>query len=416
MTSPASTNAIASEESVPKALYGGAPYVLLAVSTALATFLPSSEPRPDPVWTISLVALAAAWLVWPVVVWMEWPRRRVAVLVFYVGLLVISAALVALHPSFTLFGALGYGYAISLLPPRLIIWGVAAMALLTTLAQTLQTQRTEPYVLAINLAVPLLFVGWYISRQSEKRNEIIADLASANTRLEAMMAENAGLHAQLVAQAREAGVLDERQRMAQEIHDTIAQGLAGIVTQLQAAEHSGDQAEVWRRHVTTAAQLARESLTDARRSVHAMRPEVLERSQLPEALGHVVEQWSELSKVPVEFTTVGPATALHPDIEVTLLRTAQEALSNVGKHADAERVNLTLSYIGDVVTLDVRDDGTGFDPSATRVADRDSGFGLAGMRQRLERVLGTLEIESEPGAGTVLSAGVPAIPPGDIHG
>ncbi len=108
------------------------------------------------------------------------------------------------------------------------------------------------------------------------------------------------------------------------------------------------------------------------------------------------------------MTTTGDVQPLHAEVEVALLRTAQEALANVAKHANASRVGLTLSYMGDVVTLDVRDDGVGFKvPAGSDV--RGTGFGLSAMRQRVNRVAGTLAIESEPGAGTAISARVPAI-------
>jgi signal transduction histidine kinase len=122
----------------------------------------------------------------------------------------------------------------------------------------------------------------------------------------------------------------------------------------------------------------------------------------------VAERWSAINGVPVEFKATGERLPLHPEIEDALLRTAQEALANVGKHASASRAGVTLSYMGDVVTLDVRDDGIGFDvpdPSAGRSA----GFGLTAMRQRVSRVAGTLAIESEVGGGTAISARVPAI-------
>jgi len=93
---------------------------------------------------------------------------------------------------------------------------------------------------------------------------------------------------------------------------------------------------------------------------------------------------------------------------VALLRTAQEALANVAKHAGASRVGLTLSYLADLVTLDIRDDGVGFDPGGAR--GDGGGFGLTVMRQRVGRLAGTPEVESEPGAGTAVFAGVPAIP------
>ena len=116
-----------------------------------------------------------------------------------------------------------------------------------------------------------------------------------------------------------------------------------------------------------------------------------------------------------EVETTGEARALHPEVEVTLLRVAQEALANVAKHAGASRAGVTLSYMEDVVSLDVRDDGVGFAAAEGRREPRQarspagSGFGLVAMRQRVSRLAGQLEIESEPGAGTAVSASLPAI-------
>jgi signal transduction histidine kinase len=113
--------------------------------------------------------------------------------------------------------------------------------------------------------------------------------------------------------------------------------------------------------------------------------------------------------VTTEVKTTGDVRALHPEVEVTLLRVAQEALANVAKHAGASRAWITLSYMGDVVTLDVRDDGAGFNPATTPQGETGGGFGLIAMQQRVQRLAGQLEIESEPGAGTVVSASLPAI-------
>jgi signal transduction histidine kinase len=185
------------------------------------------------------------------------------------------------------------------------------------------------------------------------------------------------------------------------------------------------------RRIDTAAQLARDSLSEARRSVQALRPEALAANpRLPDALAEVAGRWSAVNGVSAAVTTTGDQIGLHAEIEVTLLRVAQEALANVAKHAAASRVGITLSYMADIVTLDVRDDGAGFrlpDPGrpagdrgrtpagvcAAPHADgdgRSGGFGLTAMRQRVQRVAGTLAIESEPGTGTAVSASVPAIP------
>ena len=128
-----------------------------------------------------------------------------------------------------------------------------------------------------------------------KQKRALVELGEANRKLEAALEENAGLHAQLLVQAREAGVLDERQRMAREIHDTLAQGLAGIVTQLEAAEQAA--ASTLAAAPGHAAALARESLTEARRSVHALEPAALEQARLPDALGEVARRWAEVNDV-----------------------------------------------------------------------------------------------------------------------
>jgi signal transduction histidine kinase len=197
--------------------------------------------------------------------------------------------------------------------------------------------------------------------------------------------------------------------MAREIHDTLAQGLTGIVTQLQAAEQAAARTAGkqpgWQRHVAAATQLARESLTEARRSVDALRPEPLEGCRLSEALSDVAARWSALNGIPVQVTTTGTARPIDPEAEFALLRAAQEALANVARHAHATRVGLTISYMENEVALDVRDDGVGFDPGIV-----GQGFGLVAMRERIAALSGTLQVESEPDGGTAISACVPTVP------
>jgi signal transduction histidine kinase len=224
----------------------------------------------------------------------------------------------------------------------------------------------------------------------------------------------------LVEDARQAGVLRERQRMAHEIHDTLAQGFTSIVTNLEATERvmSSDSVRA-RHHLDHARRTARESLTEARRLVWALRPEPLEGSSLPEALRGLAEQWSKESGIASGVATTGTSSPLPPEVEVTLFRVAQEALTNVRKHAGgASRAALTLSYMGDTIALDVRDDGMGFDPEqdARRRKERDEGgFGLKGMRERVEGAGGTLSIESAPGDGTALTFELPVLPVESSH-
>lgn len=389
------------------------PYVALALATSLAPLIDDYGPWPGTAGTLALAGLAAVWMLWMVTLHPGWTARPVPRTVYYVGLQIIIAALVIRNPIFGFFAFTGYIHAF-MLPGRWRYAGVGVTALTMSLSQIggvggVGWGTLAPYVVvaAFNMGIAgaFTFFAQKTDQQSEARRQVIAELAEANRRLAATMEENAGLQAQLLTQAREAGVAEERRRMAREIHDTLAQGLTGVITQLQALELAAHRPEQWRRHLTTAMGLARESLAEARRSVQAVRPEALERARLPEALAEIVDRWAAVSGVPAEITTTGTARPLHPEIEVTLLRTAQEALANAAKHAAASRVGLTLSYMEDVVTLDVRDDGVG----GARPRDR-GGFGLTAMRQRVDRLAGTLEIESEPGAGTAISASVPAIP------
>ena len=260
------------------------------------------------------------------------------------------------------------------------------------------------------IAGAFTYYGGFTADQSARRRAVIVELDEANRRLSETLDENAVLHARLLAQAREAGILDERARLAREIHDTIAQGLTGVVTQLEAAGAADDDPQVRRRHVDIARSLARESLTEARRSVEALAPGRLADARLPDAITDMAKRWAESSGVGVHVDVTGDPKPLLPDIEVVLFRVAQEALANVGKHAGATRAGLTLSYMDDVVVLDVRDDGAGFDPGAATGLSGGSGFGLAAMEQRVRRVSGTLAVESGPGEGTAVSASVPAIP------
>jgi signal transduction histidine kinase len=258
-------------------------------------------------------------------------------------------------------------------------------------------------IYAISSSIALLLYHFSI-----KEGESTQAKADTIARLEQAMRENAGLHAQLIVQAREAGVHDERRRLAAEIHDTIAQGLAGIVTQLQAAADSAAPATT-RDHIERAAVLARQSLGEARRSVQNLGPAPLQYDALPKALENIVAAWSESTGVRAGFTVTGIVEPLHHEIEAALLRIAQEALANAARHAHATRIGVTLSYFADEVSLDVRDDGRGFDPLCLPARGATGGFGLDGMRARAERVAGAVEIESEPGAGTAVWARVPLV-------
>lgn len=399
-------------------MLGTLPFVLLGVCALVTAILrgPDGELAID----LALSAVAAAWILWMVTLHPAWVERRGLMAVFFVGLLALMAALVIRQPLYGFFAWSGFLFAIRVLPHPWTLAGAAPVALILGTAQNggLPGDGAGSFgawlaLMTINLAVAgmMIWFGTVGEQRTEGHRRTIEQLTEANEKLEASLRENAALHDQLLVQAREAGVMDERHRMAREIHDTLAQGLTGIITQLQAAEQVDRDDPAWRRHASAATALARESLTEARRSVQALRPEPLESARLPEALADVVARWSALHDVAVQVTTTGEPRPMHPEVEVTLLRTAQEALANVSKHARARRVGLTLNYMEDLVTLDVRDDGIGFEPGATPAT---GGFGLTAMHQRVARLSGTLEIESEPGDGTAISANLPALSVGPV--
>ncbi|HEY3471776.1 MAG TPA: sensor histidine kinase [Amycolatopsis sp.] len=325
----------------------------------------------------------------------------------FVGVLTLASFLEARDVTFLIFMIYAFFSAMRLQPTWLSFTALAATSLLiNTLGNggPVHALQDKPGIWITIIVVQTAAIGGggllsaAVARQNEDRRRML-------DRLAAMYEENEGLQEQLLRQAREAGVLDERQRLAQEIHDTLAQGYTGIIRQLEAAALAKDEPAEWQRHLDSATALARENLTAARRSVRALHPENLDTATLPEALADVAERWSERTGVPATFLTTGEPRALHPEVEATLLRVTQEALSNVDKHAAAKRVGLTLSYMDDELTLDVRDDGTGFVPGP------GPGFGLPGMRRRVLRLAGTLHVESEPGGGTAISAVLPAVPP-----
>ncbi|GIM88411.1 sensor histidine kinase [Paractinoplanes toevensis] len=384
------------------------PYVLLGALAAVTVVAGADAVN------LALCALAALWILMVYTLHPAWRDRPRVMGVFLAGLLLITLALVLRDPWYALFTPACYFYAFRIIGWPAELYFIAGTGVIAGIAQgsgldaRTASGLTGYAVTVLANAVPLCGLAWLVrinERHQREREAALGEARAANERLAAALAENADLQEQLLAQARTAGVLDERQRMAREIHDTVAQGLIGIVTQLQAAAQApGDD---WRRHHDSATELARESLTEARRSVHALRPRELETGHLAEALAEVATRWSDRHGVTAGFTTTGTPRPLPPETEAVLLRTAQEALSNAARHASATRVGITLSYLDNDVALDIRDDGRGFDPAAPPPTTPTGGFGLLAMRQRVEALAGTLAIESEPGTGTGISARVP---------
>jgi signal transduction histidine kinase len=321
-------------------------------------------------------------------------RRGTIYVVCMVGLVIVAQTQVGVS-SWVMFAACPQCFMAMSLPRAF----AAIVALNTTpVALGVESIRRNPgsvaFVLGtvvLGLAFSLTFGTWIsrIIEQSRERAQLIK-------RLEAAQAELSDL-------SRQAGTLAERQRLAGEIHDTIAQGLTSIVMLLQAAdEEIGADPPEARRHVGLAAQTARESLAEARAMVAALAPAHLEGGPLHEALGRLTDRIRAELGIAARFEVCGLARPLPATAEVVLLRAAQEALANVRKHAGAADVRMVLSYQPQAVRLDIRDDGAGFDPDQV-----NGGYGLRGMRSRILQVGGSLLVRARPGAGTSLSVEVP---------
>jgi signal transduction histidine kinase len=209
--------------------------------------------------------------------------------------------------------------------------------------------------------------------------------------------------AQLLEQEREAATLAERARLAREIHDTLAQGLTGIVVQLGAAQRAlAAEEQAADQHIELAQQMAREALSEARRSVWNLRAPALSRGDLSDALRGLASRPIR-PETSAMFEQRGDPWPLPTSIESALLRVGQEALVNVAKHAGATQVRLVLEYTPDAVRLSISDDGVGFDelPAGVAAPGPWGGFGLLGMRERLAALGGTLVLSSDGGAQVV---------------
>jgi signal transduction histidine kinase len=211
-------------------------------------------------------------------------------------------------------------------------------------------------------------------------------------------------NARLYRETRDIAVLEERNRLAREIHDTLAQGFTGIVLQLEAAEQAlDDDPSRAQEHLDKARSLARESLNEARRSVWALRPQALEQHALAATLRRQIEEFTRDTGVSAEFDTEGEERELPADIEDTLLRIFQESLTNIKRHAGAGRVVARLVYRDKTAGLIIEDNGSGFDTSVSK----EGRFGLISMRERAKLIGGSIEIRSEKGKGTHIEVTVP---------
>jgi len=213
----------------------------------------------------------------------------------------------------------------------------------------------------------------------------------------------------LLQQMKELAVLDERNRLAREIHDTLAQEFTAIIWQVNAAERTveggGKQAA---QSLERVRDLAREGLAEARRSVWDLRAGPLGGRTLAEVLQQEMEKVTKGGDIQTSFNMSGEERVLLPGLEAAFLRICQESLANILKHANATEVTVTLAFDDSQVRLAIRDNGVGFDSATPRARDRESGgFGLINMRERARLLGGELTAQSEPGQGTLVEAILP---------
>lgn len=248
-----------------------------------------------------------------------------------------------------------------------------------------ETALTAGLSLAFSLALGLWITD--IAERSHERQRLLDELHSTQDRLASVN--------------REAGVASERERLAREIHDTIAQDLTGLVLLAQQARRdlAGGRGAEAAEQLAMIEENARTALAETRALVAASAPVPLSAGGLAEALDRLASRFSRETGIAV--TVSGTTADLDRDGEVVLLRCAQESLANVRKHSGARTATLTLSARESSVRLVVTDDGHGFDP-----ATRSDGFGLGGMRDRLALVGGALDVSSS-GSGTTLIATLP---------
>jgi two-component system NarL family sensor kinase len=211
--------------------------------------------------------------------------------------------------------------------------------------------------------------------------------------------------ARLFARSAQLGAVEERNRLARELHDTIAQGLTATTLQIESADallDVGSNAERARESLRRALSITQSNLEEARRSVLDLRAAPLEGRSLSEALKALVNEWEAETGTATRFQAVNGRRPLPPRVEVALYRICQEALTNVARHAEAERVTVRLITTTEQVQLIVEDDGRGFD--ASEAVDR---HGLVGMNERTRMLGGTLDLRTRPGAGTRVQVTVP---------
>lgn len=340
-----------------------------------------------------LLALAGWYAYW----FGPWPARaarsaRAVTVPYLIGAAGLWIALVVVDPTFWIVGFA------TLVPlcmhhPAVVAVAVAVCGTLWLTDRATGTTLAWPEIVASVLTVgaAITFLGYVaaLDREARTRARLLDELAAAQ--------------ADLATAERRAGTLTERQRLAREVHDTLTQGFASIIMLLEAVQESRSDAD---EHIATALRTAQDNLAESRRLVWALQPAPLDGVSLPDAVQHQTHRLADETGIAASTVVTGDPTPLPATTEAGLLRVVQEALTNARRHAHASAVTVTLSYLPDLVRVDIQDDGTGIP------ADRPpTGIGLPTMRQRATELGATLTIETEPGEGTTIALAVPTQAP-----
>lgn len=374
--------------------------ILLSVALVM---IDQEAPLPNRLLGSALVLFLVAWY------WFrgQWTaiRSDLDLVVYFAVLITLVAIAINQHNAFALvlFTAYWQGFAYLRVPAALVYATVLTLASQWAFGSlrfdTLGGIIENPSILIIAfiaLIVSGLLASYIetIAREADRRADLLRQLREAQQAL--------------AAREREAGISLERQRLAGEIHDTVAQHFTSIVTNLEAAEsRAGTNPQASWDHIRAAREAARHGIVDARSMVAALQPEVLEGRSITDALRHITEGAASGAGVPAEFHEEGAPVGLDRLHETILVRALQEALQNIRKHANARTVTVTLNWLDDEVILDIQDDGVGFAPDATRPQEGGHRMGLRTMKQRVEGAGGTWMIDSTPGEGTSLAVTFP---------
>lgn len=311
---------------------------------------------------------------------------------------VLVLAAVWLNPFACIYAFVGYFDAERFFRGRQLWVVVGVTAILCSFGQAGGAEGLvrAPVLFACLVVVNLLIALSMMHLSLERERQVLArERATAD--LQEALSQNATLHEELIEQARTSGVAEERARLSREIHDTVAQGLVGVIRQLEALPGELDGAT--RSRVERAEEAARGCLTEARRAVRALAPYQLDGTDPVEAIATLAADWARTNRVVIIVDADDVQAPLrHGPV---LLRVVQEGLSNVSRHAAAGTVRLTLRADGAAESVRIGDDGLGFDPQLAQ------GHGLPGMADRLGAVAGALSIDTAPGAGCTLTATVP---------